>query len=136
MLLIVLPLGCDAAKTSGGRETQTSHLRLLISLHNYATSELGRAPKNQEEFQEFIQQKCQQTLEQSEIASVEDLFVSERSGQPLVVIYGPRPKSVSPDVVAYEQEPTDGMRQVGFSLGRIQKVNQTQFLELVPVAAK
>ena len=136
ILVGTLLVGCGGTDASSGRQSQSSNLRLLISLHNYATTKLGHPPKSQEEFEQFIAQNCQETLERNGLGSAKDLFVSERSGQPLVVIYSPRPEGVSSDVVAYEKEGVDGSRQVGFELGRIQKINETQFLELVPVVAE
>ena len=135
-LFAVLSLGCDSGKLSNGRQSQTSHLRLLISLYNYSVSELGHIPESQAEFEEFISQKCQETLERSGVDSAKDLLVSERSGQPLVIAYGAKPNGVSTDVVAYESVEIEGTRQVGYRTGRIQSVNETEFLELVPIAAE
>lgn len=125
----LLLLGCGAnAKT---QVNQSSHLRTLVALYNSASGQLGRAPASEEEFKEFVQSKAMSTLEKMEIANVDDLLVSQRDGQPYVVIYGKRPPGVRRDVIAYEQTGVDGVRQVGFDLGMIEDVPPEEFGELV-----
>jgi len=95
---------------------------------------MGRPPKSEAEFKDFIQTNGSKVLERLNIASVDELFISERDKQPIVVLYGKKPEGVRRDIVAYEQTGVAGSRQVGFALGMIEDVEADKFGELVPGA--
>ena len=126
--------GCDdgAGRTKGSGE---AHLRSLVALYNSAGNQQGRAPTSEAELRDYVVANAQQVLERLEIASFDELLISERDGQPFVVLYGKPPKGVRPDIIAYEQTGIDGKRLVGFSLGNIEEVDETAFRELVPEGA-
>lgn len=132
-LAVSLFLGCTGSSQQA--QKQTSHLRTLLSMFNSAASQMGRPPKSEEELKGFIQEKGAKVLERLEIAGVDELFLSERDGQPFVVLYGRKPQGVRRDVVAYEQTGVDGIRHVGFDLGMIEDVDEEKFRELVPESA-
>lgn len=111
-------------------QEETSHLRLLTNLYVKAARELGRTPKNEQELKDAIS-KLDVSLERMNVASIDELFVSERDGQPFVIVFGRSPQGV----VAYEQTGADGVRQVGFKLGNIEEADEARFRELVPTAA-
>lgn len=134
-LMAVCLLGCSNG-SDAARQKQTSHLRTLISFYNAAGRVQGGVPQSEEKLREYIEAEGKPVLERLEIPTVDDLFVSERDGQPFTVFYGKKPKGVRPDVVAYETTGVDGTRQVGFSLGMIQDVDETEFRELVPADAE
>lgn len=134
-LAALFTLGCSNG-SQAAREKQTSHLRTLISFYNAAGRAQGAAPKSEEELKAYIEAKGKEVLDRLEIPSVDELFVSERDGQPFTVFYGKKPKGVRPDVIAYEKSGVDGKRRVGFDLGMIQEFNETEFRELVPADAE
>jgi hypothetical protein len=103
---------------------------LLTNLYAKSERELGRSPANEQEFKAAIG-KMDISLEAMKVGSIDELFVSERDGQPFVIVYGQSPQGV----VAYEQTGVDGKRQVGFKLGNIEDVDEARFRELVPSAA-
>ncbi|MBA3484608.1 MAG: hypothetical protein H0T51_22620 [Pirellulales bacterium] len=109
----------------------TSRIRYLTMLHAKISSELGRPPKDEGEFKEAIG-KSDVDLKALKVESLDELFVSERDGQPMVVAYGPSPFGV--DVVAYEQTGVNGMRQVGHKIGMVEEVDEARFRELVPAS--
>ena len=96
-------------------------------------SKQGRAPTNEQEFKTFISQNGGPMLEQAGVASVDELFVSERDGQPFVVLYKPS-TAVQSDVIAHEGAGVNGKRLVAHSMGAIEEVDETRFRELVPVS--
>jgi hypothetical protein len=123
-------IGCggDAQKAA---QKETSHIRLLTNLYAASERDLGRSPANEQEFKTAIG-KMDVSLEAMKLGSIDEVFVSERDGQPLVIVYGPSPNGV----VAYEQTGVDGKRQVGFKLGNVEEADETRFKELVPTPAK
>ena len=123
--------GCGDA-TQVARQQETSHLRALVSLYTFAARTERRPPASEAEFRKFVASNGGPMLEKLQIAGIDELLISERDGQPLVVIYGKRPQGVSPEVVAYEQIGVDGKRQVGLTLGSIEEVDEQRFRQLVP----
>jgi hypothetical protein len=93
-----------------------------------ASSKLGHNPGNSEEFKQIIP-RLGLSLEKLSVNSVDDLFVSERDGQPLVVIYGP--SNPTSDVIVHEQTGVNGKRQVGHKIGLVEEVDDARFKELM-----
>ena len=133
-VLSIVAVGCSASSDSAAM-TETANLRSIVSLYNYATTKFGRPPANEQEFKQFIATEGTTIMERLNVTGPDELFVSERDGQPLVVVYGQRPQGMSRDVIAYEQTGVDGMRQVGTVLGMVQEVDESRFRELVPESA-
>lgn len=122
-------IGCggDGQKAA---QKEISHIRLLTNLYVKSERELGRSPANLEEFKSAIA-KMDLSLEAMKLTSIDEVFVSDRDGQPLVIVYGQSPNGV----VAYEQTGVDGKRQVGFKLGNVEEADEGRFKELVPKPA-
>jgi hypothetical protein len=128
VVLLATTVGCGESKKQAVTK-ETSHLRMLTNLYARSMREVGRPPANEQEFKDAIA-KMGVSLEALKVGSIDELFVSERDGQPFVVLYGPqKPGS---DVVAYEQTGVDGIRWVGFTLGNVEECDAARFAELVP----
>ncbi|MGI9427810.1 MAG: hypothetical protein ACR2NM_04075 [Bythopirellula sp.] len=134
VLTVVVLTGCDvgAGRIKGNGEV---HLRSIVALYNSAGNQQGRAPTSEAELRDYVVANAQQVLEKLEIASFDELLISERDGLPFVVLYGKTPKGVRPDIIAYEQTGINGKRLVGFSLGNIEEVDETAFRKFVPEGA-
>jgi hypothetical protein len=131
LTLIALALtGCGGGGSEAKKQA-LSHVRLLTSLHTKVSSQLRRFPKDEQEFKAEIE-KSDVSLEALKVDSLDELFVSERDGQPLVVAYGQAP--ADSDVVVYEQTGVDGLRQVGHRIGMVEEVDAARFAEIVPKA--
>lgn len=117
------------------RSKETSHIRAITSLYAKSVSILGRNPANEQELKEVIAQS-DVNLAVFGVASSDELLISERDGQPLVIVYGQSPKGVAPGVITYEQVGVDGSRQVGFKIGQIEDADAARFAELVPAPPK
>jgi hypothetical protein len=126
LFFIAASAGCRG-ENENAIKRETSHVRLLTTLHALATSKLGHTPRDMREFKQTIA-KLSVTTEKLRVESIDELFVSERDGQPLVVVYG----STSPasDVVVYEQTGLNGKRQVGHRIGMVEEVDEAQFKDL------
>ena len=118
--------GC-ARKDGDVATHQMSRVRILTNLLAMATTELGHVPRDEQEFKQAIA-KLQVNLEKRKVSSIDELFVSERDGQPLVVIYGSG--SVDSDVVVYEQNGVNGKRMVGHRIGMVEEVDESELKKL------
>lgn len=126
--VLSLTSGCANEYDAPAGKLQRSHIRTLLTLYVSCQQSLGRLPRDEAEFRVFINEKGGAVLNRLDISSVDELFFSERDGKPLVVNYD----SVGSDIVIYEQEGIDGVRQVGYSLGMIREVDDAEFATLVP----
>jgi hypothetical protein len=94
---------------------------------------MGRPPKDEADFKQAIA-SLNLPLDSFGVESVDELFVSKRDGKPLVVTYGTgSPKN---DVIVYESEGVNGVREVGYTLGRVAEVDAANFAKLVPESSK
>ena len=136
-LLLLAGCGSWAAKRTG--DVDNSHLRWLLLLRTQAVSQ-GQTPKSEEGFKRYINSLDAAALDRTKtasgIATIDELFISERDGQPYVIFYAEPPAAVATDVVGYEQTGVDGKRFVGFGLGAVEEVDEQRFNELVPPAAR
>ena len=128
LLTLFVATGSGCAKKDGDVAThQMSRVRILTNLHAMATTKLGHLPRDEQEFKQAIA-KLQVNLEKRKAGSIDELFISERDGQPLVVIYGSG--SVDSDVVVYEQNGVNGKRMVGHRIGMVEEVDEASFKDL------
>jgi hypothetical protein len=125
MAAAAAPLGCSSSSKPGAGEI--SHIKLLASFYNRAARDLGRYPKDEQELKQTIS-KMDLNLEAMKLSNVDEVFVSERDGQPLVIVLPPNAKGV----IAYEKTGVEGTRLVAFSEGNVQEVDESRFRELVP----
>jgi hypothetical protein len=131
LLLAAVLVGCGGPAGGSGKK-ETSRVRFLTMLYTRTSSQLGRNPKDEQEFKEKLK-SYDLALDKAGVSSIDELFISERDGQPLVVLYGARPPGS--DVVVYEQTGVGGMRYVGHKLGMVEEVDEAKFRELVPAGA-
>jgi hypothetical protein len=121
--------GCGADAGRDGSK-DVSHVRVITALYFTATSALGRSPESEEEFKGQIA-KASPDLSVLGVGSIDELFVSDRDGQPLVVLYGKQRAGAAPDVVAYEQTGKDGVRLIGNKSGQVEEADDARFSKLV-----
>lgn len=90
----------------------------------------GRGPKDQAELTQFIKEFDPHKLEMMGVdaGTVDQLFLSERDGKPFCIRYKVGGGRGSVDPVAFEQVGKDGKWQVGFTGGKVEEVDQTQYL--------
>ena len=138
-MLLVLVAGCGSSTTSQASDVENSHLRWLLKVGTHAQSR-GNLLNSQDDYQRYIQNLepglRDTVMKGSGVANVDELFISERDGQPYVIFYGKRPAGVHADLVGYEQTGVDGKRFVGFGLGVVEEVDEQRFAELVPPSAR
>src|SRR5262249_2953222 len=88
-----------------------------------ATTKLRHPPSNEKEFKQVLATLSVKP-EQMKASSFDELFISERDGKPLVVIYDASKKNS--DVLVYEQTGINGKRLVGHRIGVVEQVDDAQ----------
>ena len=109
---------------------------LAIMYASYLSHNGGKLPPNETELKKFISATGKSFLAERKIANLDELFVSPRDGQRLLVGYGTeklvRGFSTDP-IVAHEQTGVKGMRLVAFPSGAVVEVSPEMFGKL-PIA--
>lgn len=129
----MLAAGCSQQMQS--KKQQESRLKPLALLYGqYMAQHRGQPPASEAEFKKFVESQ-KAFLTQFGVPDPATLFISERDGQPYVVIYG---KPTGPavlagqPVIAYEKVGVGGRRFVASQLGAVEEVDEARFKELVP----
>jgi hypothetical protein len=125
-VLVASSLGC-ARRDENLQNLDKSHVRSLTILHGLAVAKLRHLPSDEEEFKQAIA-TLSISPEKMKVSSFDELFVSERDGKPLVVIYGASNKNS--DVLVYEQTGVNGKRLVGHRIGVVEEVDEAEYKKL------
>lgn len=133
VLLLLVVAGCGG-QTLAPSATEGRRVGAIVTTHNMMERATGRLPANEQEFKRFIAENGSQSLERAGVTAVDELFVSDRDGQPLVVTYGAYPAGMNAKIVVYEQNGVEGKRFVGYNSGAVELVDDARFNELVPNA--
>src|SRR5688572_11732194 len=84
-LSIIAVAGCSSESSSVAGKIP--RVQSLTSVYNRVARELGRPPKDEQEFKEKVK-NSDINLEALNVGTVDELFISDRDGQPLGVVYG------------------------------------------------
>ncbi len=130
-------VGCNRLEEQA-RATEESNIKRLGILYGlFIGQHRGRPPKNEAEFKKYIESKGTDYLDHMGIASVDDLFVSERDSQPYVIYYGkmgPNVPALGGPITMYEKIGAEGQRFCASELGTVEKIADEEFLRAVPDA--
>ena len=126
-----LTSGCRSSAT-GANKQESSRLKPLVVLYTAATTALSHPPKSEAEFKKFMASQKGKMLDMLHVQNPDELFISERDGQPYVVLYGPAANGKLRDVIAYEKDGVDGKRMVGYATGMVSELDAEHFREAVP----
>jgi hypothetical protein len=109
-------LGCN---TEAPSVEAASRLQILTGQYmKFTYGNRGRAPKDEAEFKQYLQKREQLICNAAGITTLDELFVSERDGQPLKIYYGDKVKKIDGiEVVAHEAQGVDGRVMVGQKSG-------------------
>lgn len=128
--------GCGTQRESQAREE--SNIKPLALLYGqFLGQHRGQAPTNEQEFKQFVQAQGPALLKSFNVASPDQLFVSNRDNKPYKILYGPAALKgpagpAGAPVVVYEQEGVEGKRFVASSMGAVEEVDESRFRQLVP----
>ncbi len=134
-LVVAALLAAGCTQQTQSKKQQESRLKPLSMLYGqYMGQHRGQPPQSEAEFKKFVESQ-KSFLNQFGITDPATLFISERDGQPYVVIYG-KPKGpaalAGKPVIAYEKVGVGGKRFVASELGAVEEVDEARFKELVP----
>ena len=130
LILLLVASGCGG-QTLAPTATEGRRVGAIVTTHNMMERATGRLPPNEQDFKKFIAENGSQVLERSGVKAVDELFVSDRDGQPLVVTYGKYPAGMNAKIVVYEKNGADGKRFVGYNSGAVEIVDDARFNEMI-----
>ncbi len=121
------PVARDVAAMNG------SNIQRLANMYAaYQNYRGGQGPKDEAEFKAFIKAYDPPKLEMMGIKpdNLDALFTSERDGKPFKIRYKVGGGRGSVDPVVFEQEGKEGTKQVGFTGGKVESVNDASYQQL------
>lgn len=125
--------GADAdSMIAAANDTNVKRLATMYTFFHIQNKSKG--PKNEEQLRTFIESQDAKRLKRGGIdaSKLDELFVSERDGEPFVVRYGVNTVVFGPPLpVIFESTGIDGMRQVGFSDGPMKEVDEDEYDRLM-----
>src|SRR5262249_11318649 len=121
--------GCHSNDSGAANKQETSHLKPLVVLYTSASTALHHPPQNEAEFKKYIALQKGRMLDVLHVDNPDELFVSERDGQPYVINYGPPANGKERSVVAYEKDGVNGNRMVGYMSGVVVELDEEHFRE-------
>lgn len=131
----LLGAGCGGPNNPAGSQVQTSKLRAIVAFYQqYQDSHRRQPPENEAEFKAYVKTLSPQQLDAWKVSDIDQAFLSERDGQPYVVLYGKQ--AASGRLIGSERNGKDGQRMVAYKTGQVELVDEAQFQKLAPVAAK
>jgi|1186.fasta_scaffold304406_2 hypothetical protein len=108
-----------------------NHVGAVTALYEMSKSKLGHAPSDEKEFKKAMQTVSVKP-KNFKVDSFDELFISERDGQPLTVVYGPA--AANSNFIVSEQTGVSGKRMVGLRTGIVEEVDDVQYKQLTASA--
>jgi hypothetical protein len=132
-------VGCSGGQAAKSAAREQSHIKTLAVLYgSYVGTHRGQVPPNEAAFKQYVQASSSENRGGVTVTDPQSLFVSERDGQPYVILYGdavrraPTGGPAGAPVVIYEKVGVDDMRFVASNMGAVEEVDQERFKKLVP----
>lgn len=128
-------VGCSRDKTHEQiAAMNTSNAQRVANIYaGYQNANGGAGPKDETEFKAFIREYDPAKLSAMGIdpSDLEKVFTSERDGKPFTVRYkvGGGRGAVAP--VVFEKDGVNGHKQVGFTGGKVEEVDDAQYKQLL-----
>ena len=127
-------IGCGdrtATQVASMNKSNIQRLSNLYAAHqNYKG---GKGPKDEASFRTFVTEFDPAKLKMMQIDSgkIDDLFKSERDGQPFVFRFNVGGGRGSVSAVVFEQTGKDGKRMVGYTSAEPQEVDEAKYKDLL-----
>src|SRR5689334_17998479 len=116
-VFVVREVGCS----QNSKNVAPNHVGAVTALYEMSKSKLGHAPSDEKEFKSAMQ-RVSVKPQNFKVNSFDELFISERDGQPLTVVYGPAAANSS--IIVSEQTGVNGKRMVGLRTGMVEEVDE------------
>ncbi|VTR94836.1 unnamed protein product [Gemmata massiliana] len=128
-------VGCSRDRTAEAvGAMNTSNAQRLSNMYAaYQNFKGGRGPASEAEFREFIKSYDPTKLKMMNINpdDLDGLFKSESDGKPFKVRYNVGGGRGSQDPVVFEQEGKDGKKNVGYTGGLVEEVDDATYKQLL-----
>jgi hypothetical protein len=125
--------GCGSGVEKQVAAMNGSNIQRLSNLYAaYQNMKAGTGPRDEAAFKAFIKDFDKNKLEMMKVdpTNLDALFRSERDGQPFRVRYRVGGGRGSVDPVVFEQVGQDSKKQVGFTGGKVEDVDDAQYAQL------
>ena len=132
LFLLVLVTGCGGKvdSSAGIREANKTNIQRLTNLYSrHQLFHAGKGPASEQDFRKYISGLDADTLKNIGVdpANLDQLFKSERDGQPFKVVYNVVGSTRgSNDAVVFEGTGKDGVKEVGFTSLTIKKLTDAE----------
>jgi hypothetical protein len=134
MALLAGLIGCSGDNVASQvAAMNTSNIQRLANMYAaFQNYKGGRGPKDAAEFKTFIKEFDPNKLSMMGIDpnKLDDVFTAERDGKPLLIRYQVGGGRGAVDAVVFEQEGKDGKKQVGFTGGKVEEVDNATYQQL------
>ena len=126
-------IGCGSGDNSASMiaDLNSNNAKRLGNLYAlYQRNHNWQGPNDETELKEFIKTQSPGRLKKGgiDINNIDELFISERDGQPFKIRWGlvSRVRGPSQPVI-FEAEGVEGKRQVGFTASKMQEVDSAEY---------
>ncbi len=131
--LLLVSTGCSDKVAQQVGEMNKSNIQRVGNMYAAFQNTVGggRGPKDEAEFTKFIREYDPNKLQMMGIDAnnVSGLLTSERDGKPFKIRYNVSGGRGAVAPVAFEQDGKDGKKQVGFTGGKVEEVDDTTYKE-------
>lgn len=130
--------GCSgdpvAQEVAGMNKTNIQRLANVYAAHQ--TFRGGQGPKDEAEFKSFIKEAKElddgkQKMMGIDKNNLDQLFVSERDGKPFKIRYKVGGGRGSVDAVVFEAEGKEGKKQVAYTGGKVEEVDDASYQQML-----
>jgi hypothetical protein len=126
--------GCNSQVAGDSAAADVSRIKALTTFYTSYMNRNGGPPPSEAEFKRYIAEKGEPLLKSSGITA-DEIFISPRDNEPLVVLYGSAAaKLLNQGVVTYERTGVGGRRLVGYRAGSVNEIAEAEFRKLVPAS--
>ncbi|CAN5178975.1 hypothetical protein BH10PLA2_BH10PLA2_23050 [soil metagenome] len=127
-------MGCrDAVSNQVAAKNQSNIQRLSNLYAGHQNMMNGKGPKDEAAFKAWLEKydPAKLTMMGIDQAKLDDLFKSERDGQPFKFRFNVGGGRGSVAAVVFEQAGKDGKRQVGYTGGEVKEVDEAMYKDLL-----
>ncbi len=135
LFMFAVLLGCSNDHSASAiASVNGSNIQKLTNLYTaMQANRYGPGPKDEVEFKHFIKEEMgpyHLGLMHVDPDNIDAIFISDRDHKPFKVRYGVTSGPGTINALVFEQEGTDGKKQVGLNGGTVMEVDDAQYQEM------
>lgn len=135
-LMLIALVGCGGGSTlTGVTQRDYQALRTFsVAYEGFLKQNKGKTPADETELRNYLASR--QSDWDAVGISIDEMFISPHSGEPLVVVYGKKPPISKTGLfyVAYDKTPVNGKHLVLSTRGVYEEMDEAQFKTIFPDA--